>query len=446
MKFLWSWKKWAAYRRGDELAKGHSSIPQKSVSPLSSISVKAFHLKGTTPIELTILQSKPSGRSPKQHDDRRILRRNTSFSLDTFSSPQGSLESSQSPIRDKLPRLSPQLPYSSTDHLRKLIPSCTLSPKDGVEKSVPYQKYFPLLQPLEVSDDLCPGSTRPYNSANRASSTDNISCSSDEIQHPQKKFDHSVLDLWVDAKPRTLNHRTRSMPYLPYESDTNSTPASSVSLVNASEGNFPLSLFPTPPVYMARKRIPPPLVLRNSPTTSLQSSCDSTPVGTPTTPRFSIRNSPSQSNFSSCKRPHSSRRITSPPPFSPPNSPLPSPPVCHENNGRLLEYTGRPRLRTAYSSSNLKDTLPLSGTHRLTFSESIHSSLPIKKSRNPRPEGTQRLRACLVSRFLPASNVTSICSPSRIRRRENKCPQLSSKIMYNGVTRFRTCSSFRIFD
>lgn len=334
------------------------------------------------------------------YDDRRILRRNTSrFAPDTVSSAQGSPKSSQSPIRDKLPRLSPQLPYSSTDHLQKLIPSCTLSPKD-VEISVPYQKHFPVLQPLDVSDDQGPGSN---NSANRASSTDNISStSSDEIQHPQKKFD-AVLDLWVDAKPRTLYHRTRSMPYLPYESDTNSTQASSVSLVRASEGNFPLSLFPTPPVLMAGKRIPPPLVLRNSPPTSLQSSCDSTPVGTPTTPRFSTRNSPSQSNFGSCKRLYSSRRITSisPPPFSPPNSPLPSPPVCHENNGRPLEYAGRPRLRTAYSSSNLKDgtVLPLSTTHRLTFSESIHSSFPIKKSRNPRPEGTQHARACFVSRF-----------------------------------------------
>jgi hypothetical protein len=356
------------------------------------------------------LQPKPSDRSPKKHDGRRILRRNTSrFAPDTVCSAQGSPspKPSQSPTRDKLPSLSPQLPYSSTDHLQKLIPSCTLPPKD-VENSVPYQKPLPVPQPLDVSDDQGPGSTRPYNSANCASSTDNISCttSSDEIQHPQKMFD-AVLDLWVDAKPRTLYHRTRSMPYLPYESETNSTQASSVSFVNTSEGNFPLSLFPTPPVLVTRKRIPPPLVLRNSPPASLQSSCDSTPVGTPTTPRFLTRNSPSQSNFGSCKRFHSSRRITSisPPPFSPPNSPLPSPPVCHENNGRPLEYAGRPRLRTAYSSSNLKDVLPLSGTHRLTFSESIQTSLPIKKSRNPRPERTQRPQAYLVSRFFVSTSM-----------------------------------------
>lgn len=368
------------------------------------------------------MQPKPSDRSPKKHDDRSIFRRNTSrFAPDTVCPAQGSPISSQSPIPDKLPRLSPQLPYSSTDRLQKLISSCTLSPKD-VENSVPYQNSLPMLQPLDVSDDQGPGGTRPYNSANRASSTDNISCttSSEEI-HPQKVFD-SDLDLCVDAKPRTLYHRTRSMPYLPYESETNSTQASSVSLIDANEDNFPLSLFPTPPVLMARKRIPPPLVLRNSPPTSLQSSCDSTPVGTPTTPRFLSRNSPSQSNFGSCKRPLSSRRFTSipPPPFSPPNSPLPSPPVCHENNGRPLEYAGRPRLRTAYSSSNLKDALPLSGTHRLTFSESIQSSLPIKKSRYPRPEGIQRPQACLVSLFYTYLNVTFICSPSRIRRRENK--------------------------
>jgi hypothetical protein len=274
-----------------------------------------------------------------------------------------------------------------------------------VENSVPSQKKLPVLQPLDVSHNL--GSTRPYNSANHARSTDTLSstASFDEVQtrNPQKRS-NTVLDLWVDAKPRTLRHRARSMPYLRYEDSTQ------VSSVDASEGSFPLSLFPSPPAPIGRKSLPTPLMLCNSPSTSLQSSRDSTPIGTPTTPRFLPPYSPSKSSFGSCKRLHSGRRVTSisPPPFSPPNSPLPSPPVCHENNGRLLEYGGRPRIRTAYSSSNLKDALPFSATHRLTFSESIsnESSLPIKKSRKPRPEGmhAQRLEDCLVSFFFsPAS-------------------------------------------
>lgn len=280
--------------------------------------------------------------------------------------------------------------------------SSTLFPKDlelYQEKS-----QSPVLRQQDVPDDL--GSTRPYNSANHARSTDTISstastASSDEVQYPQKSFD------WLDAKPRhTLCHRARSMPYLPYEDEINPTQASSV---DPSEGIFPLSLFPTPPALIARRSIPPPLMLHgNSP--SLHSSCDSTPVGTPTTPPFLPPHSPSKLSFGSCKRFHSGRRVTSisPPPFSPPNSPLPNPPISHENNGRPLEYAG-PRIRTAYSSSNLKDTLPFSATHRLSFSESIsdQSSLPIKKSGKPRPEGmdSQHLQASSVSPSFPASTL-----------------------------------------
>lgn len=260
---------------------------------------------------------------------------------------------------------------------------------------MPYQKPFPVLQPLDVSSNM--GSTHPYNTTNYDRSTDTISStsSSDEVQHPKEPF-HAALDLLVDAKPPTLYHRTRSMPYLPYEGEL----TKSIQAPSVSEGNFPLSLFPTPPPFITRKRIPPPLVLRNnSPPTSPQSSRDSTPVGTPTTPRFTSPRSPSQSSLGSSKRLHSGRRVTliSPPPFSPPNSPLPSPPVYYEDNGRPLH---RP-MRTAYSSSNLKDALPFTAAHRLTFSESIsdQSSLPIKKSRKPRPEGmrAERLQACLVS-------------------------------------------------
>jgi len=72
------------------------------------------------------------------------------------------------------------------------------------------------------------------------------------------KMCDAVLDLWPDSKPqRTLYQRTRSMPYLRYEDKRNSTQANSVNSVDASDGNFPLSLFPTPPVLIVKKRIPP---------------------------------------------------------------------------------------------------------------------------------------------------------------------------------------------
>ncbi|KAF8812329.1 hypothetical protein BYT27DRAFT_7251875 [Phlegmacium glaucopus] len=364
-----TWKKLAAGHRDDE--QPQESAPMNALQPNSSHSLS------------------------RNYDDRPILRRNTSrFALDIACRTQGSPTTSQPPIRDcnQLARLSSQLPYSSTDAIDHS------QSQKYVENSVPYQESLPVyqnLRPLHVSDNLGSISRCPYKATNYTRSTDALlsTTPSDE-----------VLDLLVDAKPHTLYHGTRSMPYLPYEDETKYTQAPSVSSVDASEGNFPLFLFPTPPPLIARKRIPPPLVLRNSPSTaSPQSSPDSTPVGTPMTPRFSSPHSLSQSSFGSCKRFHSGRRVTliSPPPFSPPNSPLPSPPVCHEDNGCPLNYAGRP-LRTAYSSSNIKDALPFPATHRLTFSEPIsdQSSLPIKKSRKPRPEAMQaeRLQACLEAR------------------------------------------------
>ena len=51
MKFLRNpWKKWATYRRDDEQVNGRGCEPQKSVSPLSSISVKAFSSKRHHPL------------------------------------------------------------------------------------------------------------------------------------------------------------------------------------------------------------------------------------------------------------------------------------------------------------------------------------------------------------------------------------------------------------
>jgi len=388
-----TWKKWAAYHRDDEQVNGRWREPQTSVSPLS--------------------QPNSPYSSSRHCDDHPILRRNTSrFALDTACRAQDPPTSSlESTIRDcdQLPRLSTQLSHSSTAVTKKPTSSCTLSPK-VVEDSVPYHESLSLYrvsQSLDVSDNLgstspCLTDRHPYISTNQARSTDTISSttSSEEVQDPQK-MTHTALDL-VDAKPYTLYHTTRSMPYLPYEDEIKSTQTCSASSVDSTEDKFPLSLFPTPPPLIVRKKIPPPpLLLHNLPLpVSPQSSCDSTPVGTPTTPRFLSPRSPSQSIFGSYKRLDLGRRVASisPPPFSPPNSPLPSPPVHYEDGGRPLDYASRP-LRSAYSSSNLKDALPLPAAHRLTFSESIsdQSSLPIKRSRKPRPEGMQpeRLQACL---------------------------------------------------
>jgi len=240
-----TWKKWAAYHRDDEQVNGRWREPQTSVSPLS--------------------QPNSPYSSSRHCDDHPILRRNTSrFALDTACRAQDPPTSSlESTIRDcdQLPRLSTQLSHSSTAVTKKPTSSCTLSPK-VVEDSVPYHESLSLYrvsQSLDVSDNLgstspCLTDRHPYISTNQARSTDTISSttSSEEVQDPQK-MTHTALDL-VDAKPYTLYHTTRSMPYLPYEDEIKSTQTCSASSVDSTEDKFPLSLFPTPPPLIVRKK------------------------------------------------------------------------------------------------------------------------------------------------------------------------------------------------
>ncbi|KAH9482807.1 hypothetical protein JR316_0004907 [Psilocybe cubensis] len=204
----------------------------------------------------------------------------------------------------------------------------------------------------------------------------------------------AILDLSHDSKPRSLYHSTGSTPHLPYRDRAVSSSRSEDSSYSAGSSeaeHFPLSLFPLPPPLIVRKRVPAPLVLRNvtPPSASAHSSRDSTPVGTPTTPRFSTLNSPSQSSVASpSKKFYTGRPSTnfSPPPFSPPNSPLPKPPVAQDVARRSPEQTIHP-LRTVQSNANLRGALPFPAKHRLTSSEPIsdQASVPIRRPPKPRP-------------------------------------------------------------
>jgi len=240
----------------------------------------------------------------------------------------------------------------------------------------------------------------------RAHVRPNPLCARDTIANPPKSMSHrrvsptpssspktvhAILDLSHDTKPRTLYHNTGSTPYLPYRerAQSNCTAISDNSSysINSSEAdNFPLSLFPLPPPLIVRKKVPTPLILRSTPSASAQSSCDSTPVGTPTTPRFQYTTSPSQSSITSPTKKISFGRSStsiSPPPFSPPNSPLPDPPI--EGARKSTRDVFRP-LRATQSNNNFRTALPFPATHRLTSSEPIsdQSNLPIKRPAKPR--------------------------------------------------------------
>ncbi|KAJ7068167.1 hypothetical protein C8F01DRAFT_1246705 [Mycena amicta] len=129
------------------------------------------------------------------------------------------------------------------------------------------------------------------------------------------------------------------------ESDSESSPEWS-----SPSTHFPLSLFPSPPPLRARR--PAPLILRPTPTIAPLppspgfNSNDSTPVATPTTPKYPL---------SILKR---TRRPVSPP-STPPASPLPPAPVMQ---------SPRPLLRSAQSVPHLQ---LIASSHRNTSSDTI---------------------------------------------------------------------------
>lgn len=189
----------------------------------------------------------------------------------------------------------------------------------------------------------------------------------------------------VESKRRSPYHTMGSTPYLPYQERRTPSPRSNST--SSSEGNdtdnFPLSLFPAPPPLIVRKKVPAPLVLRPIRTDLSPVSRDSTPVGTPTTPRF---NTPSpQSSLASPTKKHIHRSASaySPPPFSPPNAPLPSVPASP-----AMERFGHP-LRTVHSSLDLRDPAH-PPTHRLTSSEPVgRPNFVSQRTARPRFENMQ---------------------------------------------------------
>lgn len=129
------------------------------------------------------------------------------------------------------------------------------------------------------------------------------------------------------STPHLLSHIKQEVPPVP------SLPFISSNGQADDVLNFPLSLFPAPPQspLFVRRKINKNLALRPgpiSPVTPLPSSPsltdgDYTPLVTPTTPRFQMNHSKSFSNLSR----YSSSRAIPPPLFSPPSTPLPTPPA-----------------------------------------------------------------------------------------------------------------------
>ncbi|RDB22876.1 hypothetical protein Hypma_010325 [Hypsizygus marmoreus] len=213
---------------------------------------------------------------------------------------------------------------------------------------------------------------------------------------------HAILDL--DDSPnsniRSVYHTTSSTSHLPLDRGGSSSMSLKSSPLSRNVGqeassDFPLALFPSPPPLVIRKR-PKPLVLLPTPTIAqlppspLLGSNDSTPLATPTTPHPLYSPSPSKSRSTKVISRGPGRPLNSipPPVYSPPDSPLPTPPM----SPRWAEPEYRRPLRNAQSTSELRGYLPESRqpAHRPTASAPVSDLYPgiaaVRKRVKSRPE------------------------------------------------------------
>ena len=119
----------------------------------------------------------------------------------------------------------------------------------------------------------------------------------------------------------------------------------------------PPSALPQPPPFLVREKVPKPLILR--PADSLPSSS----LVTPTSSRPGSQRSPSQTSFSSLTKRCVGRPLASlpPPPTSPPNSPLPSPPADNRRDSNLsFSPSTKCRLRASQCTMESRPSLKYS--------------------------------------------------------------------------------------
>ncbi|TFK43649.1 hypothetical protein BDQ12DRAFT_189931 [Crucibulum laeve] len=221
---------------------------------------------------------------------------------------------------------------------------------------------------------------------------------------------HAMLDLSTKPKPRSLYHSTGSTPHLPYVEPYSPSPSRldvhpRPSFVHSESLADPLALFPSPPPLIIRKKVPKPLILRPTPSIAplppspCFSSRDSTPPTTPITPRAHMSGAylKSISPTSSLKQSPGRPLNNIPPPlFSPPTSPLPTPPTSHNSLPRSPDHgnlSGTRPLRIAKSTSQLRNDAPSPlATHRFTSSEPIselpHDPIRVRRRVLSRPEAS----------------------------------------------------------
>ncbi|KAK7049621.1 hypothetical protein VNI00_005652 [Paramarasmius palmivorus] len=349
----------------------HESKPAAPSRPLHSVrkhSDPTLNFGGQRPTHAELMhRSTSSGGIPRRPP------RPPSLERDAPKPPKAVTRTSVESERPTLARRtqSNTLPQGSTGkHLR---PKGSMPELDGVWKGF-LEEVDEDFTTLGGNHSLTP---RTANKQRRRSNTVGLSPSSSRFKDlpPSPSFDKEKFNLsppspvvrsHSESPPRShrLGNDDDALSRVEYESPPPSpTP------------DFPLSLFPTPPPLVIKKKLPTPLILKPKPRTPIlspvpspsTSSSDSTPIATPTTPTQMSHLSPKQTSPPGILR--TSCRDS---PSLPHNSPVSS----KRPLNRL--YPTPPIIRTSQSVSHLsscRGPRPApSHVHRTTSSDSISSS------------------------------------------------------------------------
>ncbi|KAF9006494.1 hypothetical protein BDQ17DRAFT_1540308 [Cyathus striatus] len=242
--------------------------------------------------------------------------------------------------------------------------------------------------------------------------------------YPLRLNGSPTLQAILDPSSQTskLYRDTGSSPHLPFlEAQSVQPPISihSVPLCNLIDSDDPISLFPSPPPLVVRKKVPQPLILRPTPTIAplppspCFSSCDFTPPATPATLR---QQTPSRPSIQTPSKHLTGRPpgVIPPPLFSPPTSPLPALP--NTSPGPVNSFQGTRPLRITKSTSHLRsENNGVSATHRLTCSEPISELFSHPTKARKRTDSRSDTRSYRKKPHEPSPLRTSAASDPRVQ-------------------------------
>ncbi|KAF7352886.1 hypothetical protein MVEN_01255900 [Mycena venus] len=317
----------------------------------------------------------PSPSPPLQHPPC------TNEPIPPLASPH-SLDRPLPPLPPSRPPRPPSLNLNAIPSTSRLSPK-TREPRRAPQRrpAIPEYHSDPLPRRMPVLDNVWEGFIRDVEGPGEDINDFTIYGLAKDGPYTSQRGVQAVLDPPLTPQPRTSLYRTAasgSTPHFksPHElnSDSESEDENRLNDLGFPLSQFPLSQFPAPPP-MPRRRTPRPLVLL--PTPSLAplppspsfSSGESTPVATPTTPRF----------VEPCLRKGILKKPSTALTPCPVDPTTPTTPTSPPRSRRLPEESAstaqipRPRLRSAQSVPHFQ-TLASANAHRITSSDTTSTT------------------------------------------------------------------------